>query len=66
MATDGLAEAVGADGAPFGYERIARELGEVTGRTAPEVVEALFDILTDFLEGKLPQDDVTHVAMDAR
>ncbi|MCG6962135.1 MAG: SpoIIE family protein phosphatase [Acidobacteria bacterium] len=65
VATDGLAEAMGVDGAPFGYERIAAELRRLAGRSAQEVVDGMLAAATGFLGAEPPQDDITLVAMVA-
>ena len=66
VATDGLAEAVGADGTQLGYTRIAAELGALAGRPPREIVDGMLDTASRFLGGEPPQDDITLVAMVAR
>ena len=66
VATDGLAEAVGADGTPFGYTRVAAELRKLAGHSAREVVDGMLAAATAFVDGDAPRDDITLVAMVAR
>ncbi len=64
--TDGLVEAVDEQGRMFGYDRTAAELAKLAGRSAAEVVGAMFDAVTGHLGGVTPPDDVTVVALVAR
>jgi serine phosphatase RsbU (regulator of sigma subunit) len=65
VATDGLVEAVGTDGEPFGYPRAAAELRRLAGRPAEEVVAGMLESVRSHLGPSPPQDDITLVAMVA-
>ena len=66
VASDGLAEAVGPDGEPFGYPRVATELQRMAGHSAQELVDGMLNAVNAFLGGKSPADDITLVVMVVR
>lgn len=63
VATDGLTEASGAEGEPFGDERAAAALVGLAGGSAGEVVDGLLAAVESHLGGTPPQDDITVLAM---
>ena len=65
LLTDGYVEAAGADGEPYGWDRLVSRLGEL-GETGPDrAVEHLLTELTHHLGSASPQDDVTLIAIAA-
>jgi hypothetical protein len=65
ITSDGLVEAIGDNGEPFGYERAAALLGSLSGRSGPEVVDGTFEAVHRHLGRAPPQDDITVVALVA-
>ena len=65
--SDGLIEAVGSDGEPFGYEKVAETLaaGRV-GQTATEVRDRLLAAIGRHVGNLPPDDDRTLVVMRYR
>ncbi len=61
--TDGVNEAIDADGDEFGEERISKVLAKVAPLGAQAVVDQLMDALNDFVGGKASNDDVTLIAL---
>ncbi|HSN53663.1 MAG TPA: SpoIIE family protein phosphatase [Candidatus Sulfomarinibacteraceae bacterium] len=66
VASDGLVEAVGADGEPFGYVRAAAELQRFADRPAREVVDGMLAAVRSHLADRPSLDDVTVVALVAQ
>jgi len=66
LVTDGVVEAVDADGEPFGYERVRAFLRRHTAATAEAVVDALVAEVTAFICGRPLTDDLTVVALVTR
>ncbi len=67
VASDGLAEAVGADGEPFGYPRVATELQRLAGHCRRiELVDGMLAAANEFFGGASPADDITLVAVVVR
>ncbi|ACL17235.1 PP2C family protein-serine/threonine phosphatase [Methanosphaerula palustris] len=61
--TDGVTEAEGIDGEFFSMQHLCKVLSEQKGRTAEDVVSAIFDAVLTY-EGALPQsDDITLCAI---
>jgi len=61
--TDGVDEALDAEGAEFGVERIQTLLAEVAPQGAKAVVDQLMEALNAFVGGKASNDDVTLIAL---
>ncbi len=66
VASDGLAEAAGPEGEPFGYPRIVTEFEGLAGHQASAVVDGMLAAVTSFLGGNCPSDDITLVVLVAR
>jgi serine phosphatase RsbU (regulator of sigma subunit) len=65
--SDGLIEAVGSDGEPFGYDQVAETLaGGRTGQTATEVRDRLLAAIGRHVGNLPPEDDRTLVVMRYR
>jgi sigma-B regulation protein RsbU (phosphoserine phosphatase) len=66
LCSDGLFEALAAGrggGAPYGYERPLRLLGELAGRPAAEVLDGLLEDWRRFRGPGAPEDDTTIVVL---
>ena len=63
--SDGVAEAMNASGDEFGQARIAAVMQEQRGRTANEIVDAVFEALEAFRGDAAQNDDITAVAVRA-
>lgn len=61
--TDGVNEAVDADGDEFGEERISKVLAQIAPQGARAVVDQLMEALNAFVGGKASNDDVTLIAL---
>jgi sigma-B regulation protein RsbU (phosphoserine phosphatase) len=61
--TDGVDEALDAEGAEFGVERIRSLLAKVAPQGAKAVVDQLMEALNEFVGGKASNDDVTLIAL---
>lgn len=61
--TDGVNEAVDAEGDEFGEERISEVLAKVAPQGARAVVDQLMEALNEFVGGKASNDDVTLIAL---
>jgi len=66
LLTDGIEESMSPDNSFFGVDRILEVMRAHAGRTAGEIVEALFRAVRDFSEG-LPQlEDLTVVVVKVK
>ncbi|MGH9943195.1 MAG: PP2C family protein-serine/threonine phosphatase [Pyrinomonadaceae bacterium] len=63
--TDGLTEAVGADGSEYGRDRLELKVREGRDLTAEELIKFLYADVLDWTEGRGSGDDVTIVIMKA-
>jgi serine phosphatase RsbU (regulator of sigma subunit) len=61
--TDGYFESVNGDGEVFGWERLMRAFLDLAEADVETIVSDLADGLRSYLEGELPEDDVTLVAI---
>jgi sigma-B regulation protein RsbU (phosphoserine phosphatase) len=61
--TDGIFEAVGAEGGEFGVSRLLATIREVHQAPAGAVVDAIFDAVRRFRGDTPPNDDLTAVAV---
>ena len=61
--TDGLSEAVNADGDDFGTERLCRVISEHRDSAPRQVVDAIFDAVASFTGTRDRVDDMTAVAV---
>ena len=59
--TDGVFEARGADGSDFGSERLRAVVSEHAHEPARQIVDAIFDAVEQFREGRRQDDDITAV-----
>jgi serine phosphatase RsbU (regulator of sigma subunit) len=64
LLTDGIAEAFGADGKPFGRERVSRLLGGCQDAPLDEVVRRADEALAEHRAGERAADDVTLLAIE--
>lgn len=64
--TDGVNEALDAEGNEFGEERIRESLAKSSKRGAKAVVDELIEALNTFVGGKASNDDVTVVAFEKK
>lgn len=65
--SDGLIEALGTDGEPFGYDRIVEVLGQgAAGQRAADLRDRLLTAIAAHVAGAPPQDDRTLVVMRYR
>jgi serine phosphatase RsbU (regulator of sigma subunit) len=60
--TDGLCEAANPEKEQFGYKGIEKVLRENAGASPEEIVDALFDAVTEHVQGMPAYDDTTVVA----
>jgi sigma-B regulation protein RsbU (phosphoserine phosphatase) len=63
--SDGVSEAMNAAGDEFGRDNIAEVVQAQRGRTAREIVDAIFAAVADFRGEALQNDDITAVAVRA-
>jgi sigma-B regulation protein RsbU (phosphoserine phosphatase) len=63
--SDGVSEAMDADGDEFGRERIAEVMQAQRGRTAREIVDAMFVAVAAFRGDAEQNDDITALAVRA-
>lgn len=63
--SDGVSEAMNASGDEFGGDRIAKVMLEQGGRTANEIVDAVFAAIEQFRGDAAQNDDITAVAVRA-
>ena len=61
--TDGVTDAIDADGARFGTERLAGAVARTRGLVAPEVVSEILAAVDGFAGSAEPADDLTLVAV---
>jgi len=61
--TDGVFEAMDAEGHEFGTERLMRTIAKARGGTARDIVNAIFDEVAQFRGGTPANDDMTAVAI---
>jgi sigma-B regulation protein RsbU (phosphoserine phosphatase) len=61
--SDGVFEANDALGREFGAERLLAVVNDVRGKTAKEIVDAIFAAVQDFRGDTPPNDDMTAVAL---
>jgi sigma-B regulation protein RsbU (phosphoserine phosphatase) len=61
--SDGVSEANDALGREFGAERLLEVVGKVRGKTAREIVDAIFDAVHEFRGETPPNDDMTAVTL---
>ncbi len=64
--SDGIAELLGPDGEPFGYERVRDAVAGLAGRPPDEVVAGLEAACARWKDGTPPDDDVTFVVLRSR
>jgi phosphoserine phosphatase RsbU/P len=64
--SDGIIDARNRDGEGFGRERVERIVSENCGRTAEEIVEAIFSAVCAHAEGQETFDDQTVVVLKVR
>jgi sigma-B regulation protein RsbU (phosphoserine phosphatase) len=64
--SDGLVEATGADGEPFGYDRLARVLDETPGLGGEGLISRVLDSLGEFTAGRPLADDLTLLVIEHR
>jgi sigma-B regulation protein RsbU (phosphoserine phosphatase) len=64
LLTDGIAEALGADGRPFGREQVSRLLGGCRDISLDEVVRRVDGAVTEHQAGDRATDDVTLLAIE--
>jgi serine phosphatase RsbU (regulator of sigma subunit) len=64
--SDGLVEALDERGWPFGYERLAGELAELTHLGGGEIIAALLGVLDRHVGDRPLDDDLTLVVVDSR
>ena len=62
FATDGITEATNAAGKMFGEDRLCDILGTLETTAPEQVVDRVFDAVTEFLDEEEAQDDVTALA----
>ncbi|CAN5304256.1 MAG: PP2C family protein-serine/threonine phosphatase [Pyrinomonadaceae bacterium] len=63
--TDGLTEAISADGSEYGRERLERKVREGQHQSAEELIHFLYADVLDWTEGRGAGDDVTMVIVKA-
>ena len=63
--TDGVTEAISPDGALFGIDRALQVLRDNRRRSAGEIVDALYQAVIDFVDGRALKDDVTAILIRA-
>ncbi len=61
--SDGVSEANDALGREFGAERLLEVVSKVRGKTAREIVDAIFDAVHEFRGDTPPNDDMTAVTL---
>ena len=61
--TDGVFEARGADGSDFGSERLRAVVRAHADQSARQIVDAIFDAVQAFREGRRQDDDMTAVVV---
>ncbi len=61
MMSDGLPELLGADGEPFGYERVQERISGLRGRSPEQTIQSLAGMVNEWRGGEAPNDDVTFV-----
>jgi phosphoserine phosphatase RsbU/P len=61
--TDGIFEALNPDGVEFGARRLCDVVERVRARSAREIVDAIFETVTDFRDSAAQLDDMTAVAV---
>lgn len=61
--TDGVTEALDADGALFTKERLFRDVNSVQGCSARELVDEVFEAVRAFSDGTVQADDITMLAI---
>ena len=59
MYTDGVVEASNSNGRMFGYGNLKRSVIRLAEKSAQEIVDAIFDRLSDFSQDKSQKDDIT-------
>jgi serine phosphatase RsbU (regulator of sigma subunit) len=59
--TDGVTEALAPDERAVGSERALQVLRDNRSRTAGELVEALYQAVTDFIDRPVLEDDLTTI-----
>lgn len=63
LATDGLWEAVDADGQMFGKDRIRQIIRETANQSARSINQHIVDAVQAFSRSKVPEDDITLVVI---
>jgi sigma-B regulation protein RsbU (phosphoserine phosphatase) len=61
--SDGISEAVNEDGVEFGTRRLCKLIGDHAAETPREIVDAIFNEVTQFRGGGAQSDDMTVVAV---
>jgi sigma-B regulation protein RsbU (phosphoserine phosphatase) len=61
--TDGMIEATDGKGKEFGIERLKKAFLAIRDRPAAEITRALIDRLSEFTQGRPPEDDRTVVVV---
>jgi hypothetical protein len=64
LLTDGIAEALGVDGRPFGRERVSRLLDGCRDISLDEVIQRVDKALAEHRAGEQAEDDVTLLAIE--
>lgn len=64
--TDGLIEAPGTDGQPFGEERLQAILGQVGDENLPQLKQAVLTAVRRHTGGSMAHDDITLIAIEIR
>ncbi|MDX2435417.1 MAG: SpoIIE family protein phosphatase [Acidobacteriota bacterium] len=62
--SDGLVEAVAADGEPFGYERLTRVLDASAGLDGEALISNILKVLSDYTAGVPLADDLTLLVIE--
>lgn len=63
LCTDGVTEAHAPDGKPFGKNRALDVIRKYRSRSAPELIDALHQAISDYVEQPVFQDDVTAIIL---
>jgi serine phosphatase RsbU (regulator of sigma subunit) len=64
--SDGITEAMNADGEEFGDDRVRRVVDQARGRAPEAICRALFDAVTDFTGHQVEHDDLTALVLRYR
>ncbi len=61
--SDGVIDAISADGVPFGDDRLEAVLSVIEGGTPDDVLAGVFDSVEEFARGAEQQDDLTAIVV---